>query len=108
MVFLIMPVVAPTFGQLTLLIAPWRWIFFGLGGFGAIMLGWTLIRLPETLHPSNRRPLAWLSIREAAMETLTNRQSIGYTLAFTLMIGALTGYIVSIQQIFSTYSKRPS
>src|SRR6187549_705083 len=46
-VFLLMPVVAPTFGQLTLLVASWRWIFFGLSGFGAIMLVWTLIRLPE-------------------------------------------------------------
>ena len=57
-VFLLMPVLAPTFGQLTLLVASWRWIFFGLSAFGAIMLVWTLIRLPETLHPEYRRPLS--------------------------------------------------
>ena len=35
LVFLLIPMLAPTFGQLTLLIAPWRWIFLGLALFAA-------------------------------------------------------------------------
>jgi MFS transporter, DHA1 family, multidrug resistance protein len=107
LVFLLMPVLAPTFGQLTLLIAPWRWIFFGLAGFGIVMLVWTLIRLPETLHPEHRRALSARTIWGGVRETLTNRQSLGYTLAFTSMMGALTGYIVSIQQIVFDVFGRP-
>ena len=106
-VFLLMPVLAPTFGQLTLLVASWRWIFFGLSAFGAIMLVWTLVRLPETLHPEYRRPLSARAIGEGVRETLTNRESLGYTLAFTLMMGALLGYIVSIQQIVFDVFGRP-
>ena len=106
-VFLLMPVLAPTFGQLTLLVASWRWIFFGLSAFGAIMLVWALVRLPETLHPEYRRPLSVRAVRQGVRETLTNRESLGYTLAFTLMMGALLGYIVSIQQIVFDVFERP-
>ena len=99
LVFLLIPMLAPTFGQLTLMIAPWRWIFLGLALFAGTMLAWALIRLPETLHSEFRRPLSARSIIGGARETLTNRQSLGYTLAFTLMMGALMGYINSVQQI---------
>ena len=107
LVFLLMPVLAPSFGQLTLLVAPWRAIFFGLALFGAIMLVWALVRLPETLHPEYRRPLSVAAIWDGARQTLTNRQSLGYTLAFTTMMGALMGYINSIQQIVFDVFGRP-
>ncbi len=107
LVFLIMPVLAPAFGQLTLMIAPWRWIFFGLAIFAAIMLAWSLIRLPETLRPEHRRALSLGSVIGGIRDTLTNRQSLGYTLAFALMMGALMGYINSIQQIVFDVFARP-
>jgi DHA1 family bicyclomycin/chloramphenicol resistance-like MFS transporter len=107
LVFLIMPVIAPAFGQLTLLVASWRAIFFGLALFAAIMFIWSLIRLPETLHPEYRRPLSVKAMAEGARETLTNRQSLGYSLAFMLMMGALMGYINSIQQIVFDVFGRP-
>jgi DHA1 family bicyclomycin/chloramphenicol resistance-like MFS transporter len=107
MVFLLMPVLAPSFGQLTLLVASWRAIFFGLAAFAAIMLAWSLVRLPETLHPEYRRPFSAAAILSGARETLTNRQSLGYTLAFTLLMGALMGYILSIQQIVFDVFRRP-
>jgi len=107
LVFLLMPVLAPSFGQLTLLVASWRAIFFGLALFGAVIFAWSLVRLPETLHPEYRRPLSAAAIWGGARETLTNRQSVGYTLAFTLMMGALMGYINSIQQIVFDVFRRP-
>jgi DHA1 family bicyclomycin/chloramphenicol resistance-like MFS transporter len=107
LVFLLMPMLAPTFGQLTLLVAPWPAIFFGLAAFSAIMLTWCALRLPETLRPEYRRPLSFASIWEGARETLTNRQSLGYTLGFSAMMGALMGYINSIQQIVFDVFQRP-
>jgi DHA1 family bicyclomycin/chloramphenicol resistance-like MFS transporter len=89
------------------MVAPWHWIFFGLALAGAAMLVWAIIRLPETLHPEYRRPLSAKAIWEGARETLTNRQSLGYTLAFTLMMGALMGWINSIQQIVFDVFGRP-
>jgi DHA1 family bicyclomycin/chloramphenicol resistance-like MFS transporter len=107
MVFLLMPVLAPSFGQLTLLFAPWQAIFFGLAAFGATMLVWAWWRLPETLHPEYRRPLSIRAVASAARETVSNRQSLGYTLGFTMMMGGLMGYINSVQQIVFDVFQRP-
>jgi DHA1 family bicyclomycin/chloramphenicol resistance-like MFS transporter len=107
LVFLLIPMLAPLFGQVTLRIASWRAIFFGLALGGAIMLLWALIRLPETLHPEYRRPLDPKTIWDGAWQTLSNRQSLGYTLAFTLMMASLMGYINSIQQIVFDIFRRP-
>ncbi|HEX8571399.1 MAG TPA: multidrug effflux MFS transporter [Allosphingosinicella sp.] len=107
LVFLLIPMLAPVFGQLTLLVASWRAIFFGLALGGAIMLAWTLVRLPETLHPQYRRALNPKTIWDGAWQTLSNRQSLGYTLAFTLMMASLMGYINSIQQIVFDIFRRP-
>jgi DHA1 family bicyclomycin/chloramphenicol resistance-like MFS transporter len=107
LVFLLMPVIAPAFGQLTLMVASWRAIFFGLALFATAMFAWSLIRLPETLHPEYRRPLSVAAIVGGARETLTNRQSLGYSLGFMLMMGALMGYINSIQQIVFDVFRHP-
>ena len=47
MVFMVVPVIAPTIGQGILLVAPWRWIFIVLAVYGLIMLAWSWIRLPK-------------------------------------------------------------
>ena len=107
LVFLLMPMLAPLFGQLTLLVASWRAIFFGLALMGAIMLAWSVLRLPETLRPEYRRPLDPGTIWDGVRQTLANRQSVGYTLAFTLMMASLMGYINSIQQIVFDVFGRP-
>jgi DHA1 family bicyclomycin/chloramphenicol resistance-like MFS transporter len=107
LVFLLMPMLAPLFGQLTLMVASWRAIFFGLALMGAIMLAWAILRLPETLHPEYRRPLDPRTLWDGVRQTLANRQSVGYTLAFTLMMASLMGYINSIQQIVFDVFGRP-
>jgi DHA1 family bicyclomycin/chloramphenicol resistance-like MFS transporter len=104
---MLIPVLAPMFGQLTLLVASWRAIFFGLALFASIMLVWSLIRLPETLRPEYRRPVSVKAILDAARQTLGNRQAMGYTLGFTRMTGALMGYVMSIQQIVFDVFRRP-
>jgi len=107
LVFLLMPILAPSFGQLTLLFAPWRAIFFALALFGAVMLIWSLLRLPETLKPEHRRPFSLASVGAAARETVTSRQSLGYTLAMTMMMGALMAYLNSIQQVVFDVFRSP-
>ena len=99
MVFMIVPVLAPSVGQGILLFADWRAIFIVLAAYGLIMLLWSWIRLPETLHPEFRRSLAWRDMAAAAWETIREPQSRGYTLAVAVIFGALVAYISSIQQI---------
>ena len=54
-VFMIVPIIAPGLGQLILFAAPWRWIFGALLIYALVILGWTLVRLPETLKPNPPR-----------------------------------------------------
>jgi DHA1 family bicyclomycin/chloramphenicol resistance-like MFS transporter len=106
-VFMIVPVLAPTFGQAVLLVASWRHIFIGLGVYGAVLAVWMVLRLPETLPLDRRRPLSVRSISEAVWATLRIRQSIGNTVAQTMLMGALFAFIGSIQQIVFDVFRRP-
>ena len=99
MVFMVVPVLAPSIGQLVLLLAPWQAIFLVLAAYGLGILAWSWMRLPETLHPEYRRTLGLRDMANAVRQTLTERQSLGYTLALTATFGTLTAYIASIQQI---------
>jgi MFS transporter, DHA1 family, multidrug resistance protein len=101
MIFMGVPVLAPSIGQLILLVAPWPAIFFFLAGFGAIVVLWAALRLPETLRPEQRRAIAPREVIDATRTALTDRTALGYTLASTMLFGSLMGFIVSSQQIFA-------
>jgi DHA1 family bicyclomycin/chloramphenicol resistance-like MFS transporter len=107
LVFLGVPIIAPTVGQLVLSVAPWEAIFGLLGVAGLALILWIAIRLPETLHPEHRQPVQAGRIARAFAEAVTNRQSIGYTLAMTAITGALFAFINSSQQIFFDVFKAP-
>lgn len=101
MVFLAVPVLAPSLGQLLMLVTPWRGLFAALAIYGALVLAWIVVRLPETLHPDYRRAIDPRSLVAALRTTLATRQATGYTLAQTTITGALFGFINSVQQIFA-------
>jgi MFS transporter, DHA1 family, multidrug resistance protein len=107
-IFMIIPVAAPSFGQLVLAFGNWRYIFIGLAVYGGVVLLWSLLRLPETLAPENRRPLSFASVREATVMTLTNRVSIGNTVASTLIFAGLFAFINSVQQIVEDVFRAPA
>jgi DHA1 family bicyclomycin/chloramphenicol resistance-like MFS transporter len=107
-VFIVIPVIAPSLGQLVLAFATWRHIFIGLAGYGIMLAVWSALRIPETLAFEARRPLSVASIAEAAIETLTTRASIGNTLAASLTFGSLFDFIGSIQQIDFDVFERPA
>ncbi|MBX9708725.1 MAG: multidrug effflux MFS transporter [Caulobacteraceae bacterium] len=107
LVFLGVPIVAPTVGQLVLSVAAWEAIFGLLGVAGLALTLWIAIRLPETLHPEHRQPVQAGRIARAFAEAVTNRQSIGYTLAMTAITGALFAFINSSQQIFFDVFEAP-
>ena len=101
MVFFLVPIMAPSLGQALLALGPWRFIFYALGGFAAVVLAWSLLRLPETLPHDRRRPISVASLLQAYRETLTNRFSIGYAVAASLTFGGIIAFVSSAQQVFS-------
>jgi MFS transporter, DHA1 family, multidrug resistance protein len=77
MVFIAVPVVAPSFGQAVMLMVHWRGIFAVLMAYGIVALLWSLFRLPETLPRSERKAFAIPEVLDAYRQTLTNRQTLG-------------------------------
>jgi DHA1 family bicyclomycin/chloramphenicol resistance-like MFS transporter len=106
-VFLGVPVLAPSIGQVIMLVAPWRWVFVWLAAFGFAVLIWVALRLPETLHEEDRTPIALGNIARSFRLILTNRLWLGYSLAMTFIIGALVGFINSGQQVFLDVFRLP-
>ena len=107
-VFLMVPMVAPSLGQAILWMASWRYIFIACGIFASIVWLYALLRLPETLHPEYRLPLDPSHIPRAVRIVVLNRISMFYTLATTALFGALIAYVGMVQQIFADVFHRPA
>ena len=101
MVFIAVPVIAPSLGQAVLLLAQWRGIFVVLMLYGMLALIWSAMRMPETLPVSERRSLAPRDVLGAFRQTVTNRQTLGYALAAGGVMGSLFSYVLCSQQIFT-------
>jgi MFS transporter, DHA1 family, multidrug resistance protein len=108
MVFLMVPVIAPSLGQLILVLAPWRSIFLVFAVFASCVWLWAFLRLPETLHPEYRLILTRAHVVDAVRLVITSRASLWYTLAMTVMVGALLAYVGMVQQIFADVFHRAS
>lgn len=102
MTFIIVPVLAPSVGGLVLLYGEWQAIFWVLGVAGALILGWTALRLPETRPEEDRAPLSVAWLGAALHKTVTTRMTLGYTLATGVIFAALLAYVSSAQQIFTS------
>ena len=101
LVFMSAPIMAPSLGQLVLVLASWPYIFGVLAVFGGAVLVWTLFRLPETLHPDARHSIAPARIAECYAEAARNRTAICYILGQTFLFGGMLGFINSVQQVFA-------
>jgi MFS transporter, DHA1 family, multidrug resistance protein len=105
MVFIAVPVVAPSFGQAVLLLSHWRGIFVALMVYGVVALIWSALRMPETLPVEMRKSLAVRDVLAAFRQTITNRQTLGYALACGGVWGAMFAFVFSSQQIFTDIYK---
>ncbi|MCB9072245.1 MAG: multidrug effflux MFS transporter [Bdellovibrionaceae bacterium] len=100
-VFILVPAIAPSFGQILLFFVNWRFMFFVFLCLACIALTWFGLRQPETLSVERRKPYSLKNISQNTWKTLTNRISLPATIVSGLVFGALIGYLSSAQQIFS-------
>lgn len=100
MVFMVIPVMAPSIGQVVMLFGNWHLIFAFMAVVAMIVWSWMYFRLPETLHDDDVRPFTVRSILGGFRIVLTDRVALCYTLASTFIFGALFGFINSAQQIY--------
>jgi DHA1 family bicyclomycin/chloramphenicol resistance-like MFS transporter len=99
-VFMIVPIVAPSIGQLIVTYAHWQWIFILLGAAGAALFVWAFLRLKESLPVEERLPLSVSSVISGFRTVLGNRITCGYMIGLTLFSGVICAYITSVQQVF--------
>jgi len=100
-IFMVVPILAPSIGQLILFVAPWEWTFGVLVVMGLAVLGWAWARLPETLPPDRRSPLSFGNAARAYGEVLTTRVTLGYMSAAGVIFGALFAFIGSAEQVYT-------
>lgn len=100
-IFLLVPVMAPSMGQLVLTVASWREIFHVLAVAAVGVFIWAWKRLPETLHPEYRQAISIPTIARNWLVCLTDRQGLGYMIGAGIMMGGMFGFLNSSQQIFS-------
>jgi DHA1 family bicyclomycin/chloramphenicol resistance-like MFS transporter len=99
-IFILVPVIAPAFGQTVLLLADWRMIFWLLALAGLVNGAWFGLRQPETLPPERRNPLSIAAVARGAGEVFRHPITLGYTLATGFVFGAFINYLSTSQQVF--------
>ncbi len=104
-VFILVPMLAPSYGQLVMNIGGWRSIFLSLMVVGMAVLVWFAVRQPETLTPEKRTPFHWSTLTHTLKVLLKQPQVMLYTVMAGLISGAFMGYLNSAQQLYQDLYK---
>ncbi|MEX2278508.1 MAG: MFS transporter [Acidimicrobiia bacterium] len=100
-IFILVPVFAPALGALVLTFSSWPWVFGFCAAWAAGILLWSR-RLHETLAPENRlADLSFARLKVAAGFVVSNRITVGHTLALAVLFGAFTSYLASAEIMFA-------
>lgn len=99
-IFILVPVIAPSIGQLVLLKFSWNAIFIIFLIMSILSMMWFSIRQEETLSKEDRNPLNPRFIIKASLETLTTPTTFISILISGLVFGAFIAYLSSSQIIF--------
>lgn len=100
MVFILVPMLAPIFGQSILFWFSWQHIFSSFLIFGLLTGLWFFIRQPETLPKAKRLPFSWPQLKRSSKFILTHKLVMFYTLSSGIIFGAFLAYISSSQTLF--------
>ncbi|WP_227804000.1 multidrug effflux MFS transporter [Marinomonas profundi] len=100
MVFILVPLLAPSIGQLVLQVADWPWIFALLIAQASIAGIWLLLRQPETLLKENRIPLSRKRLIADVRVILARRDVMAFTVLLGCIFAGLILHISTAQSLF--------
>lgn len=100
MIFILVPMLAPAFGQIILTMANWQAIFVVIALIGLISLAWYLLRQGETLAEEDQADFTVSRTLGALGAIFSNRVALGYTIAAGIISGPFIFYLSSAQQLF--------
>lgn len=98
-IFIFVPAVAPSLGQVVLWFADWRAIFAVFMVLGVAIWLWLASRQPETLSNEKRREFKLNVILRGFVEVCKHPVAIGYTIASGVLSGAFVAFLSTSQQI---------
>ncbi len=100
MFFILVPVVAPTMGQILLNHFNWESIFYVNLIFGVLVMLWFWRRQSETLAIENRIPFSARLFIDGTKEFLKYKDAMAFTLVSGFITGSFMVYLSTSQQIF--------
>ena len=100
MIFILIPIIAPTLGQFLMLKYNWQTIFNVQLGIGVLVILWFWKRQPETLAINNRIPFRSATLFSGFIEFFKHEQAIAFTLISGFITGSFMVYLSTSQYIF--------
>jgi MFS transporter, DHA1 family, multidrug resistance protein len=100
MVFILVPVVAPTLGQFLMNNYNWKFIFTFNLMFGVLVMLWFWLRQPETLKEKYRIPYRLKIFKTGTLQFFRIKSAVIYTLLSGFITGSFMVYLSTSQQIF--------
>ena len=99
-VFILIPIIAPALGQGILVLGSWRYIFVFMILIGILITIWFGLLQEETLKKEQKQELSLKKYFQAIKTVISNRQTIGFTMASGTVFGGFLGYLTVIQSVF--------
>jgi len=100
MVFILVPVIAPSLGQFLLNFYNWQSIFYVNLIFGALVMLWFWQRQPETLIKEKRIRFSGHLFVDGVKEFIKYKDAIAFTFVSGFITGSFMVYLSTSQQIF--------
>nr|AIA13304.1 Major Facilitator Superfamily [uncultured bacterium] len=100
-VFMLVPILAPSIGQLVLFVASWRMIFVGFLAMALIAAIFLQVRQEETLPHEKRVTFSAGNLFRSAVEFFRFPSAWGYTVSVGFVFASFICYLGTSQQIFA-------
>jgi DHA1 family bicyclomycin/chloramphenicol resistance-like MFS transporter len=100
MVFILVPIVAPSLGQFLMNHYDWKFIFTFTLGFGLFVMFWFWLRQPETLKEKYRIPYRLSIFKTGTIAFFKIKSAVIYTLLSGFITGSFMVYLSTSQKIF--------
>ena len=100
MIFILVPVVAPTLGQFLMNHYNWEFIFTFNLLFGVLVMLWFWLRQPETLKDKYQIPYRLSIFKTGTIAFFKIKPAVIYTLLSGFITGSFMVYLSTSQQIF--------
>ncbi|MEP1489414.1 MAG: multidrug effflux MFS transporter [Algibacter sp.] len=100
MFFILIPVIAPSIGQLLINLFNWQSVFYVNLIFGVIIMIWFWLRQPETLPKEKRVKFSLNLFINGTKEFFKHKEAVAFTFVSGFITGSFMVYLSTSQQIF--------